>query len=72
MKGTPCLLVLLTCSLATEWQKLGSYEYFFSQDYENGYESVVEACNKQQASLVLIKTEEVQNFVLDLTTNLGE
>jgi len=66
------LCALFATSIAIKWHDFHSYEYFFSDKYENSYDGVAAACAKEGATLVIIKTEEIQSFVWSLTTHLGK
>lgn len=64
------LFSLVNCE---EWSELKGKEYLFSADFvQGGYDAAASTCATYNAQLVVIQSEEVQNFVYGLTTNLGE
>ena len=69
MKLFVCLLVLSTNGLAQEWaenENEGNEYYYDSSDEERvfSYEEAESKCANQSATLVMIKTKEVEDFIL--------
>ena len=65
------MLVLCASGLAQEWaeNEHEGYEYYYDgSDHSKvySYEKAVSKCALQGATLVMIKTKEVENFILAL------
>ena len=61
------LLALTSSGLAQQWAKNEEYEYYYygsDQGIVYSYEEAVIKCAEQGATLVMIKTKEVEDFIL--------
>jgi len=49
--------------LVHNWDKNGEYEYYFDGQVVNGYDEAVTKCAEQNATLIIIKKNETQEFL---------
>ena len=61
------LLTLCTCDFSQQWAENGEYEYYYNSSALAtvlSYNDAVSKCADQSATLVMIKTEDVEGFIL--------
>ena len=63
MRFIICLNLFFVGSFAQTWHEYNGEEYYIDATQYETYDDAIQKCNELEATLVVIKSEEVDNFI---------